>query len=64
MQTEAGDRAFDLQLEIDGKEIQNLERQYRVDSPPGGFEFNSVAGNPLGLPVVSLLVYLMVYGFY
>ena len=50
---QAGDRAFDLQLEIDGKEIQNLERQYRVDSPPGGFEFNSVAGNPLGLPVVS-----------
>jgi hypothetical protein len=35
-----------LQLEIDGKEIQNLERQYRVDSPPGGFEFTAVPGNP------------------
>jgi hypothetical protein len=43
---EAQDRAFDLQLEIDGKEIQNLERQYRVDSPPGGFEFTAVPGNP------------------
>src|ERR687897_2014088 len=43
---EAQDRAFDLQLEIDGKEIQNLERQYRVDSPPGGFEFTAVLGNP------------------
>ena len=36
---DAQDTAFDLQLEIDGKEIQNLERQYRVDSPPGGFQF-------------------------
>src|SRR5687768_16083166 len=43
---EAQDTAFDLQLEIDGKEIQNLERQYRVDSPPGGFEFTAVPGNP------------------
>ncbi|MDW3612593.1 MAG: hypothetical protein QOK90_10730 [Nitrososphaeraceae archaeon] len=43
---EAQDTAFDLQLEIDGKEIQNLERQYRVDSPPGGFPFTSVPGNP------------------
>ena len=43
---EAQDTAFDLQLEIDGKEIQNLERQYRVDSPPGGFEFTAVLGNP------------------
>ena len=43
---EAQDRAFDLQLEIDGKEIQDLERQYRVDSPPGGFEFTAVPGNP------------------
>ena len=43
---EAQDRAFDLQLEIDGKEIQNLERQYRIDSPPGGFEFTAVPGNP------------------
>jgi hypothetical protein len=50
---QAGDRAFDLQLEIDGKEIQNLERQYRVDSPPGGFEFNAVDGNLLGIPVGS-----------
>ena len=43
---EAQDTAFDLQLEIDGIEIQNLERKYRVDSPPGGFEFNAVVGNP------------------
>ncbi len=43
---EAQNTAFDLQLEIDGKEIQNLERQYRVDSPPGGFEFTAVLGNP------------------
>ena len=43
---QAQDRAFDLELEIDGIEIQNLERQYRVDSPPGGFEFTAVPGNP------------------
>ena len=43
---EAQDRAFDLHLNIDGIEIQNLERQYRVDSPPGGFAFTSVPGNP------------------
>ena len=43
---DAQDTAFDLQLEIDGKEIQNLERQYRVDSPPGGFPFTAVPGNP------------------
>jgi hypothetical protein len=41
------DFPLELQLEIDGIEIQNLERQYRVDSPPGGFEFNAVAGNPI-----------------
>ncbi len=50
---EAQDRSFDLQLEIDGKEIQNLERQYRVDSPPGGFEFTSVPGNPANAIVGS-----------
>ena len=50
---EAQDRAFDLQLEIDGKEIQNLERQYRVDSPHGGFPFTSVPGNPANAIVGS-----------
>src|ERR671910_3483468 len=44
---QAQDRAFDLQLEIDGKEIQNLKEQYRVDSPAGGFEFTAVPGNPI-----------------
>lgn len=44
---EAMDFPLELQLEIDGNQIQNLERQHRVDSPPGGFEFNAVEGNPI-----------------
>jgi hypothetical protein len=39
-----------LQLEIDGKSINNLE-QYRVDSPAGGFEFTAVENNPFATPV-------------
>ncbi|HET8856154.1 MAG TPA: hypothetical protein VFM28_01370 [Nitrososphaeraceae archaeon] len=39
-----------LQLEIDGKPINNLE-QYRVDSPAGGFEFTAVENNPFATPV-------------
>jgi hypothetical protein len=43
-----------LQLEIDGKSIDNIE-QYRVDSPAGGFEFTAVENNPFvtpeGIPV-------------
>jgi hypothetical protein len=39
-----------LQLEIDGKSIDNLE-QYRVDSPAGGFEFTAVENNPFATPV-------------
>ena len=39
-----------LQLEIDGKVIDNLE-QYRVDSPAGGFEFTAVEDNPFLTPV-------------
>ena len=38
------DTAFNLTLKIGGKTISNLE-QYRLDSPPGGFEFEAVQGN-------------------
>src|SRR5687767_14764729 len=43
------DNAFDLQLEIDGVPINNLE-QYRFESPPGGFEFEAVPGNFFNTP--------------
>ena len=43
------DTVQDLQLEIDGKSIHNLE-QYRLESPPGGFELEIVENNVLGDP--------------
>jgi hypothetical protein len=39
-----------LQVKIDGIEIQNLD-QYRIDSPAGGFEFTSVPNNVFNTPV-------------
>ena len=39
-----------LQVNIDGIEIQNLEK-YRIDSPAGGFEFTSVPNNVFNTPV-------------
>ena len=38
-----------LQLKIDGKSIHNLE-QYRLESPPGGFELEIVENNVLADP--------------
>ena len=43
------DTAFDLHLNIDGFEVENLE-QYRIDSPAGGFTFTAVENNPVGIP--------------
>jgi hypothetical protein len=43
------DAVIDLQLEIDGKSIDNLE-QYRLESPPGGFELEIVPNNFLNDP--------------
>jgi hypothetical protein len=43
------DTVEDLQLKIDGKSIHNLE-QYRLESPPGGFELEIVENNVLGDP--------------
>jgi hypothetical protein len=44
-------RVEDLQLEIDGKSIHNLE-QYRLAPPSGGFELeiveNNIRGDPAG----------------
>jgi hypothetical protein len=45
------DTIEDLQLEIDGKSIHNLE-QYRLAPPSGGFELeiveNNIRGDPAG----------------
>ena len=43
------DNYYNLTLEIDGYEVQNLE-QYRIDSPAGGFEFTAVPNNPVAIP--------------
>ena len=43
------DTVEDLQLKIDGKSIHNLE-QYRLESPPGGFDLEIVENNILGDP--------------
>ena len=43
------DTVEDLQLKIDGKSIHNLE-QYRLESPPGGFDLEIVENNVLGDP--------------
>ncbi|MGE5635132.1 MAG: hypothetical protein ACM3VV_07850 [Deltaproteobacteria bacterium] len=48
------DTASELQLKIDGNEVQNLERNYRIDSPVGGFEFNAVVEKPI-TPVFRFL---------
>lgn len=39
-----------LEVNIDGIEIQNLEK-FRIDSPAGGFEFTSVPNNVFNIPV-------------
>lgn len=39
-----------LEVNIDGIEIQNLEK-FRIDSPAGGFEFTSVPNNVFNTPV-------------
>jgi hypothetical protein len=39
-----------LHVNIDGIEVQNL-KQYRIDSPAGGFEFTSVPNNVFDTPV-------------
>ena len=43
------DEASDLQVNIDGIDVQHLEK-YRIDSPAGGFEFNPVVNNPVDIP--------------
>ncbi len=48
---QAMDQDKELHLEIDGIEVQNLEKKYRVDSPPGGFEFNAPPDNHFNVPI-------------
>jgi hypothetical protein len=43
------DKAFDLQVIIDGKELKHPE-QYRLASPKGGFKFNAADPNPFVTP--------------
>jgi len=43
------DEADDLKVNIDGIDVQHLEK-YRIDSPAGGFVFNAVEPNPVAIP--------------
>ena len=45
------DQDKELHLEIDGIEVQNLEKKYRIDSPSGGFEFNAPPDNHFNVPI-------------